>query len=101
VAAEPALEGTVAAIDTRAVGLVVVELGGGRRRADDAIDHAVGLTELAGIGAAVGPGQPLAMIHARDAASAARAEAALRAAYTLGDSPAGRTLIYEKIGGGA
>ena len=35
--------GFVAAIDTRALGLAVVELGGGRRRASDTIDPAVGL----------------------------------------------------------
>jgi thymidine phosphorylase len=90
--------GVVAAIDTRAVGLVVVELGGGRRRADDRIDFSVGLTELAGIGAEVGPDRPLALVHAKDEAAAARAAETLRRAYTLGDAPAKRPLIYEKIG---
>ena len=47
--------GFVEEIDVRAVGLAVVELGGGRARAADAIDPAVGLTELAPIGAEVGP----------------------------------------------
>jgi thymidine phosphorylase len=98
VPAEPAEVGTVAAIDTRAVGLAVVELGGGRRRADDTIDHSVGLTALAGIGDEVGPGRPLALVHAKDEAAAARAGKALRRAYTLGEAPAKRPLIYEKIG---
>ena len=45
----PALaNGTVQAIDTRAVGIAVVALGGGRARAADLIDHAVGFTRLAG-----------------------------------------------------
>ena len=51
----------------RAVGLAVVELGGGRARAADAIDPAVGLTELAPVGAEVGPDAPLARVHARSA----------------------------------
>jgi len=46
--------GFVASIDVRAVGLAVVELGGGRSRAADEVDPAVGLTELARIGAEVG-----------------------------------------------
>ena len=54
------------AIDTRALGLAVVELGGGRRRASDAIDHAVGLEHLLGLGASVEPDTPLARIHAAD-----------------------------------
>jgi thymidine phosphorylase len=91
-------EGTVAAIDTRALGLAVVSLGGGRTRAEDAIDHSVGLTELLGLGDEAGPGRPLAMVHARDDDSAAAAAAAVRAAYRLGDAPSGRRLIYERIG---
>ena len=43
--------GFVTAIDTRALGVAVVGLGGGRTRPQDAIDPAVGLTDLAGIGA--------------------------------------------------
>ena len=45
--AMPEAHGFVVGIDVRAVGLAVVELGGGRARAADAIDPAVGLTELA------------------------------------------------------
>ena len=45
--ATPEARGFVEGIDVRAIGLAVVELGGGRARAADAIDPAVGLTELA------------------------------------------------------
>src|SRR5262249_20757666 len=48
VPAKPARAGFVRAMDVRVVGLVVLSLGGGRRRADDQIDPAVGLTEIAG-----------------------------------------------------
>ena len=81
-------DGFVAAIDTRGLGLAVVELGGGRRGADDAIDHAVGLETLIGLGAAVGPDTPLARIHAADEAALRRAVARVRAAYRLDDAPA-------------
>jgi thymidine phosphorylase len=99
--APPDREGVVVAIDTRALGLAVVALGGGRTHAEDAIDHSVGLTELAGIGDAVGPGRPLSLVHARDADSASAAAASVRAAYRLGDQPPQRRLIYERIGGEA
>jgi len=92
--------GVVAAIDTRAVGIAVVELGGGRMRTEDAIDHAVGFTRLAGLGAEVGgDDQPLALVHARDEGSAARAEASLRGAYAIGDEPPpAAPVIHERIG---
>ena len=90
--------GFVAAIDARAVGLAVVELGGGRRRASDAIDPAVGLTELAGVGEAVGAGRPLALVHARDEAAAEAAAARLAAAYHLADeAPQSRPPVIERI----
>lgn len=76
--------GTVAAIDTRQVGVAVIVLGGGRQRASDTIDHTVGLTQLAAIGDAVGPGlQPLCRIHAKSESAADGAEAMIRAAYRL------------------
>ncbi|MEJ0011822.1 MAG: thymidine phosphorylase [Bauldia sp.] len=90
--------GAVSAIDTRAIGIAVVELGGGRMRAADAIDHTVGFTSLAGLGAKLDPRTPLAKVHAKDATSADRAEASLRAAYRLGGSAPESRTVYERIG---
>jgi thymidine phosphorylase len=89
--------GTVSAIDTRGVGMAVVALGGGRRMPTDAIDHAVGFDQLAGLGAKVDAEMPLARLHARDEATAADAERRLIAAYTLGDSVPKHPLIPERI----
>ncbi|MEL6677818.1 MAG: thymidine phosphorylase [Pseudomonadota bacterium] len=82
-----AAPGFVTAIDTRGVGLAVVEMGGGRVRAADAIDHGVGLDMLAGLGTRVDEEVPLARIHARSEDQADLAEARLRAAYTVSDTP--------------
>ena len=82
----PRRAGFVEAIDARAVGLAVVELGGGRARATDAIDPAVGLTRLAGLGAEVSTEAPLALVHAPDEGRAEAAMARLRAAYRIGDA---------------
>ncbi len=79
----PERTGFVSAIDTRAAGVAVVELGGGRSRAQDPVDHAVGLTALAGIGDEVGNGRPLATIHARTEDAFGRAAARVRAAYAV------------------
>jgi thymidine phosphorylase len=90
-------DGTVAAIDTRAIGLAVIGLGGGRTRPEDAIDPRVGFTDLAGPGDASGQ---LGIVHAADEAAADRAEAALRAAYRIGAAPPGRPAIIERVGAG-
>ncbi|WP_439572325.1 thymidine phosphorylase [Phreatobacter sp.] len=80
--------GTVTAIDTRAIGMAVVALGGGRTRAADPVDHAVGLTDLVALGDGVEAGQPLAMIHGRDAATMQAAARMVERAVTLGEGGA-------------
>ncbi|MDA8870454.1 thymidine phosphorylase, partial [Rhizobiaceae bacterium] len=100
-AVHPDVAGHVTGIATRAVGYAVVALGGGRVRAEDDVDPRVGFTQLAQIGDAVGPDDALGMVHAADEDAADRAEAALRAAYSLGearDVSVGDTII-ERISG--
>lgn len=81
---EPDRAGRVVAIDTRAVGLAVVTLGGGRTRPQDPVDPVVGLTALAEVGAQVGAGAaPLGIVHARTDDAAAAAARALRGAYRV------------------
>ncbi len=69
-AVTPPQAGVVTGMDVRAIGIAVVELGGGRAAPGDAIDHAVGLTHFAQIGEKVGSDQPIAIVHAQDEASA-------------------------------
>lgn len=77
--------GVVQAIDVRALGECVVDLGGGRRVPGAAIDPAVGLSGVAERGQWLEAGAALAIVHARTAADAERAAARVRAAFTLGD----------------
>jgi thymidine phosphorylase len=95
-----ASDGVVAHIDTRALGIAVIELGGGRRLASDKIDPAVGLTGLANRGAHVGRDRPLAVVHARDETTFERAAFALRTAYRLGSAPALASPVLERVGSG-
>jgi thymidine phosphorylase len=90
--------GFVSSIDTRALGFAVVELGGGRRKASDAIDHSVGLEGLVGLGAAVEAGESLARVHAADEAGFRAAEGRIRTAYRVTDAPpAANPLIVERL----
>ena len=90
--------GHVAAIDGRAMGMAVVRMGGGRMTGGDRVDPAVGLTQVARLGTKLTAGDPLFRLHARDAASAEAARAAILAAITLGDPPRVLPLIHERIG---
>ena len=84
----PSLQaGVASAVDCRALGLAVVSLGGGRRRPEDAIDFAVGLTGLAELGQQFAVGEPIAMVHARSAAAAEQAVREVQAAYVIGGAP--------------
>lgn len=87
VALPPTRPGFVSGIDVRRVGLVIVALGGGRRRAGDHIDHAVGLEKVAAIGSAVGPERPLALLHAPSPEAAAEISATLSEAFAIADAP--------------
>ena len=78
-------DGVLAAMDTRALGLVVVGLGGGRRRASDAVDPRVGLSQLRPLGTWLRAGDPLLRVHAASAADAQQALQSALAALTLRD----------------
>ena len=78
--------GVVGAVDVRAVGVAVLGLGGGRRRAGAAIDYSVGLSSVSALGEAVGPERPLAMVHAATDDAHQRACDELRRAITISDA---------------
>ena len=81
----PVEAGYVTSVDARAVGNLLITLGGGRQVVGEQLDLAVGLTEVAGIGTRVGPERPLARVHAQSAEQVQQATAALRAAMRLGE----------------
>src|SRR5437660_208760 len=59
------LDGYVESIDALEVGLAGLELGVGRKKKEDAVDHAAGIVIEASVGAKVKKGEPLAVVHAR------------------------------------
>ncbi|MGH6930864.1 MAG: thymidine phosphorylase, partial [Dongiaceae bacterium] len=94
----PARSGRISEIDTRAVGIALIELGGGRSRAQDKIDHRVGFSEIRGLNDEVGPSLPICTIHAGDETAWSRAVVAVNAAVRITDAVvAVPSPIHERI----
>jgi len=90
--------GTVESMDTRAIGMAVVAMGGGRRKPTDSIDYAVGLTDLITLGEEVNEQRPLAVVHVRNEAQFEEAQKVLRKAIRIGNGkPESKQMIFEKI----
>jgi thymidine phosphorylase len=82
----------------RALGMAVVELGGGRCRTADTIDPRVGLSAVKGIGARVYPGEPLCLVHAASSDAAASVVGRLRDAFTITQiAPAELPAVRERL----
>lgn len=58
--------GYLSQMDARAVGMMIVSIGGGRIDHNSNVNPAVGLTEVLPLGTFVEEGQPLAMLHIDD-----------------------------------
>lgn len=77
--------GFVTEIDTLAIGNALVELGGGRRLAADAIDHAIGFECVAQLGSEVTEGDTVGVLFCRYEGDAVKK---ISAAYSIADSAA-------------
>lgn len=90
--------GYLNATDTRVLGLVVVRLGGGRRRPDDSVDPRVGLSAMRPLGTQLQRGEPFAKVHAATAADADVAVNAVLAAIELSpDVPVESAPILKRV----
>ncbi len=78
--------GFISEIDLRAVGQVVIELGGGRKQQDEILDLSVGLDQISGLGQAVQSGDLLCRIHSKDEESAHSVSKNLLSAFTIDQS---------------
>ncbi|WP_404399768.1 thymidine phosphorylase [Idiomarina seosinensis] len=93
-----ATSGFVTAIDTRAIGMAVVALGGGRRMATDALNYAVGLTDLIEVGSPLHADTCLVTIHADNESGWQQAAAMVSKAITISEEqPAAKDMIYQRI----
>ncbi len=90
--------GYIEKMDTRAMGVAVMDLGGGRHKASDSIDYGVGLSNIQGIGAKLGPRNPIATIFARSENQADQAEKRILNAIIISeDAPKPTAAIGRRI----
>jgi thymidine phosphorylase len=89
--------GFVCACDVRELGLTIVELGGGRRRASDRINPAVGLSSLKRVGDKISKGDVLAVIHADSSEAATQVAERVRSAYSLSDRASAEALVWRYV----
>lgn len=95
----PSRRGWLTSMDVRAVGLAVLAMGGGRRRADQAIDPGVGLSAMRGRGTELGPDAPLCIVHARSEAQAEEcAQELLRVIELQEEPPEPHPVIHGRVG---
>jgi pyrimidine-nucleoside phosphorylase len=55
----------VKSIDTRALGLLLIEMGAGRKKKEDAVDHKVGIVQLKKVGEIIEANEPLCFLRLR------------------------------------
>ena len=90
--------GTLAALDTRAIGVAAAILGAGRATRDAPIDPGVGVWLKARLGERVERGQPIFTVRYRKPGLWDQARPMLEGAITIGDKPGRkRKLILERL----
>jgi pyrimidine-nucleoside phosphorylase len=91
-------DGFVTRVDALAIGLAAVAMGAGRTRADQTVDHGVGIFVEAKPGARVSRNEPLARLRVRNRRSADELAERVRAAFAIDASPrAPRPLVLARI----
>ncbi|MBU0677542.1 MAG: thymidine phosphorylase [Verrucomicrobia bacterium] len=79
--------GYIAAVDAEKIGRACILLGAGRKRTEDAVDFAVGVSDILKIGDKVQRGDKLLTVHANDPASCSEAVAMTREAFAFSEAP--------------
>ena len=92
-------DGYVQDVDALGVALAALALGAGRARAEDPVDHAVGVSAIMKPGERVRKGDSLCVIHASGAAAAAEASRMLAAAYKVGKKPPPKARLIDSVVG--
>ncbi len=89
--------GYVNKIHAEAVGLVSMQLGGGRITKEDSIDLSVGIILHKKVGDPISVGESIATIHAANEASAEAAAEKLTACYTITSDPPAVSPLIKRI----
>ncbi|MDP8998827.1 MAG: thymidine phosphorylase [Myxococcota bacterium] len=98
VTVEARQDGFVVAVDALRVGLAAVAMGAGRTRADQKVDHGVGILVQSKPGQRVARRQALARLYLRDLHDAEAIIERVRAAFTIDDiAPPPRSLLIGRV----
>jgi pyrimidine-nucleoside phosphorylase len=90
-------DGYVQDVDAMGVALASLRLGAGRAKAEDPVDHAVGVDAIVKAGERVRKGAALCIIHASGAAAAAEASRILAGAYRVGARPPAKARLIDAV----
>jgi len=91
------LQGYIVTLDAMTVGLTAVDLGAGRAKKGDPIDHSVGIVLHKKVGEFVRAGEDLFTLHANDKKKLAAAEERMLTAYAWSDIPINPPLLIYRI----
>ncbi len=90
--------GYIAKCDAEAIGRAALLLGAGRAKTSDAIDPAVGFSDLKKIGERVEAGEPLGLVHSNGREAAPQLNALLESVFEISERPTEpQPLIQEVI----
>jgi thymidine phosphorylase len=90
--------GYVRTLDAERVGRAAVDLGAGRSRLEDVIDHGVGIEVIASPGTSVRQGDEIFRVHHRQRRGLASARALLEGAVVIADAaPVPGELIVDRV----
>jgi len=96
----PKQSGYLVKMDARQIGLALVHLGGGRTRADQQIDYAVGFENFGNLNDYVSQQQPIGLVHARTKAEAEQAILNILKACVIAEEPEKNiqsNCVYDRI----
>ncbi len=86
-------DGYLISMDAQRIGEAAADLGGGRHRAEDAVDHAVGVVIHRSVGEGVKRGEPILTVYSRDEDAAV-----LKEVVQIGDAPPASTpIVLERL----
>ncbi len=92
-------DGYITHMNAEKIGSVCVDLGGGRKKKEDTIDHSAGITLVKKTGDSVKKGDVIAVLHTNDKISLNGASIAFESAVTIEETaPQMKALIYDVVG---
>jgi len=90
--------GSIHSIETRKLGLILIELGGGRKQTDDKINYTVGYENVMSVGEDVDTKTPLLKVHTSSQGDFDRAKGAIKKCFVISSNKSDSLgTIYQTI----